>query len=348
MDFSIFLTHVAFALFLMLISWISTWWMVKVAILDIPNERSSHRKPTPRAGGISIVITFIVGICIIFLVADKAQIKQQYFFGFLFSAAVMALISFYDDIKSYSFKIKLLTHILAIIVLLFSGIVIDAMAVPFFGVVKLGLCGYFLTFLWVLGLSNAYNFMDGIDGLAASTAVIVCAFFGWITFHQGSHFIYIVCYTILSGAGGFWFWNRSPAKIFMGDVGSIFLGFVFACMAILADRYDLSHTSILVMPLLMLHFIFDTVFTMVRRQLAGEDITQAHRTHLYQLLVRMGLSHQEVAHWYGLLAILQGLAAVSMLELVGDMRLFIFVPFIFAYTLIAYKIISKARSLDII
>lgn len=349
MSIVVLLTHLTFALLLGLVSWGITWWMLqRVRIMDVPNARSSHERPTPRGGGVSIVLTFVIGIIGIFLFADQAYIEDQYFLAFLISAIVMSLISFYDDIKNYPFHIKLITHLFAIFIVLISGLVIDAMAIPFIGVVELGWVGYVLTFIWLLGLSNAYNFMDGIDGLAASTAVIVCAFFGWITFHEGSHFIYIVSYTIVAGAGGFLFWNRPPARIFMGDIGSVFLGFVLASMAIIADRYDMSHTSILVMPLLLLHFIFDTAFTMGRRALAGENITQAHRSHLYQLLVRIGMSHRRVTCLYATFAISQGAAAVLMVNAAGEVRLLIFIPFLLVYSALTYMLVVEAKARNLL
>lgn len=344
MTLTAFITHLIFALVLVLLSWAVTWLMLrKVSIMDIPNERSSHDIPIPRGGGIAIVITFLVGVIAIAIFADDAHIDKRFFWGFLVSTLVMAAISYYDDMKSYPFQIKLVTHMLAVLLVLAAGIVVDKLSIPPYGMVELGWIGYLITFVWLLGLSNAYNFMDGIDGLAASTAVIVCAFFAWITFHQGSHFIYIVCYSILAGAAGFLYWNRPPAKIFMGDVGSVFLGFVFACMAIIAARYDMSHTSFLVMPLLLFHFIFDTVFTMSRRAVARENITQPHRSHLYQLLVRMGMSHKSVSVLYGVLAVVQGFAAIYMLELSNSSRLLIFLPFILLYALLAYSITAKAK-----
>jgi len=309
----------------------------------MPNERSSHELPTPRGGGLAIVATVLVGIIAIFLFADKAYIDRQYFWGFLISVAAIAFISFYDDIKNYPFQIKLLTHFIAVVLVIASGIVIDELSIPGLGFVKLGWVGYLLTFFWLLGLTNAYNFMDGIDGLAASTAIIACAFFAWITFQEGSHFVYIVSYAVLAGSTGFLFWNRPPARIFMGDVGSTFLGFVLACMAIIAARYDMSHTSFLVVPMLLFHFIFDTSFTMARRVLAGENITQAHRTHIYQLLVRMGASHRDVTSLYCLLGTVQGLAAIWMTNIIGDDRLWMFVPFFVIYSMAAYVIIYRAK-----
>mgnify|MGYP001807050226 FL=1 len=114
----------------------------------------------------------------------------------------------------------------------------------------------------------------------------------------------------------------------MGDVGSQFLGFAFAALAIIAMRYDHSHTSFLVMPLLFLHFLWDTSLTILRRWLAGENIAQAHRSHLYQLFNRLGFSHREVTLYHYLVTLAQGLGAVVMVQIPGEARLLVFVPFL--------------------
>ena len=342
------LSHLIFALLLTATSVLVTHLMLKrVRIMDVPNVRSSHEIPTPRGGGVAIVLSFFLGLLAIYMLGDKTMLAENYFWAFLFSAILIAGISFYDDITNQSFKVKILTQLIEILLTLAFGIVLDELATPF-GLLKLGIAGYLLTLIWMVGLTNAFNFMDGIDGLAASTAVIVCAFFAYITFNQGSLFIYICSYTVLAGSLGFLLFNRPPAKIFMGDVGSAFLGFVFAAMAIIAARYDHSHTSFLVMPLLLSHFIFDTAFTMGRRLLAGEDITQAHRTHIYQLLVRMGASHGQVTSVYCLLGVIQGFAAVWMVNIPGDDRLWIFVPFLVAYSVAAAIVVKRAKRLSII
>ncbi len=339
-----FLSHLLFAGGLCLLSWWITRWMVyHTEFLDIPNERSSHDRPTPRGGGISIVAVFLIGLLMIAAIGDRVQLATPYFVGFLLAAYSIALLSFLDDIHDYPFQIKLTLHCVAIVVVLLSGVVLDRLALPLFGLIELGALGYLLTFLWLLGLTNAYNFMDGIDGLAASTAIIVCAFFAYITFDQGSRFVYLASYTIIAGSAGFLLWNRPPAKIFMGDIGSTFLGFTLGCMALIAARYDASHTSFLVMPLLLLHFIFDTMFTMARRIREGENPARAHRTHIYQLLVRMGLSHGRVTLIYALCAVLQGLAAIWMMRIDGDFRLFVFLPFFLCYAVIARKVVERAR-----
>ncbi|MDX8406593.1 MAG: MraY family glycosyltransferase [Mariprofundus sp.] len=314
----------------------------RVQIMDVPNLRSSHITPVPRGGGIAIVVTFLLGIVAIYLMGDKTLLGERYYWAFLGSAILIAGISFYDDISGKSFQVKLATQAIAAIIVVLSGIVVEHAFFPYIGLVQFGFAGVLLTMIWIVGLTNAYNFMDGIDGLAASTAVITSLFFAYITFDQGSLFIYICSYTVMAGALGFLLFNRPPARIFMGDVGSAFLGFIFAVMAIIAAYYDHSHTSLLVIPLLLFHFLYDTSFTLVRRAMAGEHLATAHRGHLYQLLTRMGMSHARVTCYYAILGFIQGGAAIGMVNIAGSSRVWIFLPFIVAYSLLAGMIIRRA------
>ncbi|MDX8409024.1 MAG: glycosyltransferase family 4 protein [Mariprofundales bacterium] len=341
------LQHVVFAFSLLLLSVAITWLMRRYGrILDHPNARSSHSAVTPRGGGVAIVLTFLLGVAMIGLLGQESQIGQRYFWVFLLSSLLIAAISLYDDIQAKPFQIKLLTHIVAIVLTMSAGLVLDGLLVPGIGHNTPLLVA--ISFVWLLGLTNAYNFMDGIDGLATATAVIAALFFAAITFSQGSNFMYLVSIVVAAAAVGFLWFNRPPATIFMGDVGSAFLGFVLAAMAIMAASFDQSHTSFFVMPLLLFHFIFDTIFTMGRRILAGENPAMAHRSHLYQLLVRMGKSHGYVTLVYGALGIVQGLAAMMMVQISGVARLWCFAPFLLLYAIAAVMITRRARGLAII
>lgn len=342
MDARFFVLHFLFGLVIALLSACVTFILVRhLKALDIPNERSSHTKVTPRGGGLSIAIAFLVGISLIQFIGDKTPIYTPYFRGFLFSSFVIAALSLRDDFYPISFIAKLGGHIVAIIISLSAGIVIDMAHLPF-GVVYFGFWAYPLTFLWILGLTNTYNFIDGLDGLAASTAAIAALFLAYISFQEGSHFIYLASLVLAAASFGFLIFNWSPAKIFMGDIGSTFLGFTFSVMAVLAARYDHSHTSLFVVPLLLFHFIFDAAFTFLRRLLAGEHVFTAHRSHLYQLLNRMGYTHQHVALIYSMLAILQGLAAIWMMQNI-KLRVSVFFLFFACYLIIAKFLVNKAR-----
>lgn len=316
--------------------------------MDHPNERSSHQQATPRGGGIAIVITFFVGMLAIYFFGDKSHIKQNYMLGFITSSLLIAIISFYDDIQEKSAQFKLFSHIIATILVLWSGIVIDQLAFPFIGYINLGLGGYALSLFWIIGLTNAYNFMDGLDGLIGGVTIIASLFFMAICYYEGSHFVYISCYTLLAGALGFMILNFPPAKIFMGDIGSTFIGFTFATLAIIANRYDASHISFLVVPLLLFNIIYDVIFTLIRRWLNGEKLTQAHRTHLYQLMNRIGYSHLEVSLIHYCMTFSQGLGALWMLQINGNNRIYVFLPFFILQITYTTIVISKAKNKQII
>jgi len=343
-----FFLHLSFAFGLFLVSLLTTRYILRhFKVIDIPGARSSHSVPTPKSGGVSIVVTFLLGVILIFCFADATMIPRRHFLGFVFSALLIAGISLYDDVKNKPFLIKLAAQCLAAFLVLAFGLVIDEVALPWVGNVPLGFWGYPLSFLWIVGLTNAFNFMDGLDGLMGGVGVIVSAFFCAITFFQGSTFVYITSYTLLAGTAGFLLYNFPPARIFMGDVGSAFLGFAFAVLAIIAARYDHSHTSFFVMPLLMFNIIYDTTFTFFRRLIRGERVFDAHRSHLYQLFQQSGFSHRAVTLFHYGVCLMQGGAAFWMVQIPGDRRLFVFLPFLLfqaAYTLVILRM-AKTRGI---
>jgi len=310
--------------------------------MDIPNERSSHATPIPKSGGLAIVITFLAGVAAISALADIAVIKGYFFIGFACSALLIAVVSFVDDLIITQFFFRLSSQALSALVLMVFGIVISELTIPWIGKVQMGFIGYIITFFWIVGLTNAFNFMDGINGLAGGTAVIVCLFFGHICASLGSNFAYIISYTIAAGALGFLLFNFPNARLFMGDVGSAFLGFAFASLSVIAALYDNSHTSLFVMPLLLLHFIYDTFFTFIRRLLKGEYVFEAHRTHLYQLSNQLGFSHAKVTMFYWAIGIAQGLGAIWMVTIPDNRRLLVFLPYLIFQIVYSVVITRKA------
>jgi len=349
MDFLKFLSHLAFAGAIFVCSAALTYVMARyVRVMDEPNERSSHSHPVPKSGGIAFVATFLIGSLIIYFVADVARIDDRYFWGYVVTAVLLAVVSFVDDITQKTFFVKVLTQMVCVCVVLTSGVVLTRLAIPYWGEVELGWVGYVLTFLWILGLTNAYNFMDGLDGLAAGTAVIAAAFLCAIAFQQKSAFVYISSYVLLAGAAGFLLFNFPPAKIFMGDIGSAFLGFTFATLAVIGSSLDLGRLSFYIVPMLLFHFIFDTFFTFGRRLMRGEKVHLAHRTHLYQLLNRTGYSHRAVALFHYAVGIAQGVAATVSIDLAADRRLLVFIPFLAFEIAYARWVLTRARKMGLI
>lgn len=316
--------------------------------MDTPNQRSSHSTPTATIGGIAIVLTFFLGMGIIYFVANETMIVSRFFKGFIFSSLLIACMSLYDDYRQKPLSLRLATQIVAIIVVMSFGIIINHIDLPFLRNNSTGIVGYVITFSWILGLTNAYNFMDGLNGMAAGNAVIAAIFLGMISIHQGSNFTYIVCYALVAGTAGFLVFNFPKGKLFMGDVGSTFLGFTFATLAIISSLYDNAHTSLLVVPLLLFHFIYDTFFTFIRRFLRKENVFQAHRTHLYQLYNQLGYSHTKVTLFYYAVGLAQGLGAFWMIKIPNQQRLLMFVPFLIFQIIYSALIIYSAKKRDIL
>jgi UDP-GlcNAc:undecaprenyl-phosphate GlcNAc-1-phosphate transferase len=338
------LSHGLFGASLFFCSYGVCWYLANhPLVLDIPNDRSSHDMPVPISGGIAIVATFLVGIVAVYLIADRVMIEGSYFLGFVTSSFLISLVSLIDDLITTRALFRLSAEVLCVIAMMAFGIVIKEFIFPWVGKIELGVWGYILTLFWIVGMANAYNFMDGINGIAAGTAVIVCIFFSYICFQDGSVFTYIIGYTIAAGSLGFLFFNFPTAKLFMGDVGATFLGFVFATISVIAANFDSSHTSLLVMPLLLFHFIYDTLFTFIRRLLRGENVFQAHRSHLYQLFNRMGHSHTVVSCFYFGMGIAQGIGSLWMVRIPGNNRVLIFIPYLVAQIVYSVIIIKKAR-----
>lgn len=272
-------------------------WSEKNEVFAIPNERSSHTEPMPLGGGIVIVI-----ICLIAYVGISRYLPGTFSWGFFSGALMIALVSFVDDIHSIAFPWRLLVHSLAAILLILD---VDTWhGISMLGHIKLGNFGYILTFLWIVWMVNSYNFMDGIDGLAGLQAVI--AGLGWLVLGYILQMpaIFLFSGVIAVASLGFLIHNWNPAKIFMGDVGSAFLGFTFAALPLIARERASKNPDLLPIAavLFVWFFLFDSVVTILRRAVRREKIWQAHREHLFQRLILSGLSHRRVTTFYGVLA----------------------------------------------
>lgn len=280
-------------------------WSIKQNFLKIPNERSSHNKPTPHGAGV-----VIVAVCLAAYVPISIMTTGTFSWGYISGATMIALISFLDDIRPIYFPLRLSVHCTAALLLICDT---DTWhGITMLGNIKFGNWGYALTFLWVVWMVNSYNFMDGIDGLAGLQAVI--AGLGWLLLGliMDMPVMYLYGGIIASASLGFLAHNWNPARIFMGDVGSAFLGFTFAALPLMARTSVARSPDLLPFAavLFVWFFLFDSVVTIVRRALRGEKIWVAHREHLFQRLVSAGFSHRSVTVLYGALA---SLLSVSVL-----------------------------------
>jgi Fuc2NAc and GlcNAc transferase len=291
----------AFNLIVFVLTYFGVWvfrrWSSRREIFDIPNERSSHTEPTLRGGGVIIVI-----ICLFAFLILSIFSGQQIIWSYLIGALIVSIVSLFDDVKTISPFWRFLCHSLAAGMVIWQVQGFDKLLIPFYGIVQTGFGGNVIAFLWIVWLINAYNFMDGIDGIAASQAVT--AGIGWLLIGVLYNFDQIGLYggVVAFSALGFLIHNWQPAKIFMGDVGSAFLGFTFAVFPLL-NRERIENPVLdgylpWIAGFLVWFFVFDAVLTLIKRMLRGEKIWQAHREHLYQRLVIAGISHSTVTTIY--------------------------------------------------
>lgn len=286
----------------------------KIGAIDIPKDnRRMHKKTTPRIGGLAIIFGFTVAtLCF-------AQPSRQ-LYGTLSGAAIIAIMGVIDDCKNLPAKLKFVIQIIAALVVVFAGdIKIDVFTNPNF----LSDNPYWvlpewlsvtLTVIWIVFITNAVNFIDGLDGLAAGVSAIVSISLVFISIRVGEYSIAILGIALMGSCFGFLPFNFNPAKIFMGDTGSTFLGFMLATLSIQGVFKSYAVISFAV-PLLILGLpLFDALFAMIRRILRGQSPMTADRGHLHHRLVDMGFSQKQTVFILYAISGVLGITAVLLAE----------------------------------
>ena len=294
-----FATHLLFCAGLALLSAAAVWGMTRVGTLDVPGARSSHTRPTPKGGGVGIVLAFLVGAALLYHYAAFSRIADPYFRAVIAAAAGIAAVAYGDDLFSWRASVKLLAQVGAALLAVGAGLSLSFLRLPWVGTVELGWLGPAATVAWIVAATNAMNFIDGLNGLASGVAAIACLALAGIGAWLGASFLYFTALILLAGLLGFLPFNFPRARIFMGDVGSQFCGFLLAVLAVAAGRFAAVDLSVALVPMLLAGVLFDVAFTLLRRLLAGEKLAQAHRGHLYQLAHRSGMDAVAVTlvHW---------------------------------------------------
>lgn len=257
-------------------------------IIDIPNSRSSHSVPTPRGGGVAIVLVFLATLPILYF---GGYLLQSEFLAIFVTGSCVALVGFVDDHGHIAARWRLLAHLLASIwAVYWLGGLPD---LSIFGLtLGSGWISSFFAVIYLVWMLNLYNFMDGIDGLASLEAITVCVGGAVIYWCLGESSYLYVPLTLAAAVIGFLFWNFPPAKIFMGDAGSGFLGVTLGALSIQASWVS---PELLWSWLILLGvFIVDATFTLIRRLLRGDKVYEAHRSHGYQYASRLCKRHLPV------------------------------------------------------
>ncbi len=283
---------IAFLVALM-ISYILTPYAIKLAhkigAIDVPKDnRRVHKKPIPRLGGLAIYAAFILTALIM------APINRQ-LLGILAGATMIVGIGIIDDMKQISAKYKLLVQIVAAFVVIFSGVKMEYFSNPLNrGLIPLGIYSIPMTVFWIVGITNAVNLIDGLDGLAAGVSSIASITLAFVAYSNGQSQVAPILLLILAGGAlGFLPYNFNPAKIFMGDTGSLLIGFVLASVSV-AGVIKSATTIAVAIPVLALGVpVFDTAFAIARRLVNRRPIMEADKGHLHHKLLEQGLSQKQ-------------------------------------------------------
>ncbi|HXF22922.1 MAG TPA: glycosyltransferase family 4 protein [Gemmatimonadaceae bacterium] len=296
-------------------TWIATRYIlahaVRKSILDIPNERSLHNTPTPRGGGAAIAVVVLAFTLLLGVTGALAAPITTAVVG---GGFMIATVGWLDDRHSIGAGARALVHSVAAV---WTVAWIGGIPSLTWGehAVHAGPLGSVLAVIAIVWATNFYNFMDGIDGLASAEAVAVGLAGAVLLMLAGSYGLALLLTTVAGAAAGFLAWNWTPARIFMGDVGSGFLGFLFGTLALISERAG--GVPWYVWLILLLAFAGDATVTLIRRVAHGDSWHTAHRLHAYQRLVQSGLSHSQVVIRVTLLNLL--LTALAIVVFVRPM-----------------------------
>lgn len=306
----------------MLIVLLITPIMIKVAVkinaTDKPNHRKVHVNPIPTLGGLAIFISFLIGILI-------TQPVSDYHLAIMSGGFLIILLGFFDDLYDLSPKIKfLLQFIAALLVVFWGGLQVEFINLPFGGQVEFGFLSSLITVLWIVGVTNAMNLIDGLDGLAAGVSSIALFTIGGMAIAISDPYVATIALVLFFSTVGFLPYNFFPAKIFMGDTGALFLGYMISVLALLGFK-NVTIISFIIPIFILAIPISDTLIAMVRRYINKQPMSSPDSSHLHHRLVKLGLTHKQAVLFIYLLSGTFSIVAVlfSMTTVWGSIFIFL-------------------------
>ncbi len=312
----------------------------RIGAVDKPNERKVHEGVMPRLGGLAMFVSFILTVFLYLEFSPQLA-------GLIMANLVIVATGIYDDTREISPKLKLFGQFIAALILVEYGFRVQFITIPFDGgIYYLPRADIIFTVLWIVGITNAVNLIDGLDGLAAGTATIAAVTISIVALMTGQDQAFLIGVILAFATLGFLRYNFNPASIFMGDTGSMFLGFNLAALAILGMTKSVTVIS-LVLPVIILGIpILDTLWAIVRRAKRRKPIFEADKKHLHHRLLHMGLSHRRtVLVIYGANVFL-GIGAV-LIQSLGTLSSIIgFVFLVVLMLLFAWRLGALTDSID--
>lgn len=301
---------------------------INVGAVNIPKDsRRVHKKPMPLLGGLAIIAGFLLAVIYTFATRNFDEFTKFLIepktVGILCGSLIIIALGIFDDIKPLRARIKFPIQVIAAIIVVATGTKITTLSKPFLDTVAMhpsmmyflgDALAFVISVFWIVGLTNAINFIDGLDGLAAGVSGIAATTLFIVSVIRGQDDIAIVAVTLIGAIAGFLPYNFNPAKIFMGDTGATFLGFVLAILSVQGTMKSVTALSMAI-PILVLGLpIFDTIFAIFRRLLHGNPIAQADRGHLHHRLLDMGLSHRMAVATLYIVSAALGLVSIALVD----------------------------------
>ncbi len=272
------------------------WIAVKIGAIDVPkSKRRIHTKPIPRMGGLAIFIGFLAAV-LIFVPHQRELV------GLLSGAIILIIMGIIDDMKELPAKVKIVGQILAAVVAYSFGIRIDWITNPWGGMLHVREISFIITIFWIVGITNTINFIDGLDGLASGVSAIIAMAMAILAFNGNNMFVTMIMMAVLGSTLGFLPYNFNPARIFMGDTGALFLGYILAVASVMGAFKNA--TTLVTFAVLAIGLpIFDTTFAIIRRFLNKQPIMSADRGHMHHRLLDMGFNQKQAV---GILYLISG------------------------------------------
>ena len=285
----------------------------RTGALDAPDARKVHVRPIPRIGGIGIYAAFMVSVLVQMSISDLSPELMTSLWGLLAGGTIIVAIGIIDDYRDLPAKVKLLGQILAACVLVIGfDVRIDVITDPLGDFIYLEYFAIPATIFWVVGLTNTVNLIDGLDGLAAGVSSIAAVTIFLVAMEEGIPFVAMITAALAGAAIGFLYYNFNPARIFMGDTGSVFLGFMLAGISVIGAVKSAA-TIALIVPILALGLpILDTTFAIVRRARNHRPIFKPDKGHLHHRLLAHGFTQKQAVLLMYVVSALFGLCALAL------------------------------------
>lgn len=288
---------------------------LKLSAVDKRNHRKIHTKLIAQLGGLAVYFGLLVGLAVVGVLDPeffKANISQ--IGGFIVCSTLMLMLGVYDDFHGSGALIKFIVQIVIAFLLIRLGFRLEKILIPGLANINLGILSIPITVLWLVGMTNAFNLIDGLDGLASGLAVIIFLFFCFYGIFYKENFVAYVSLALMGASLAFLKYNFHPAKIFLGDTGSLFLGFVIASLAIYRNNAGASN-NFFFFPAVIVAFlpILDTVFAIVRRIMRRQHIFRGDNCHIHHYYIRLGFNQVQVVTGFYATTILFGVISLLMI-----------------------------------